>query len=404
MSKPVPNVEIEDVLSSIRRLVSTSDRVERAAPEAEAGATDKLVLTPSLRIDDTVGKGASSAEEAPEEQGDTSGISEDSRSDDEVSERASVESAAEQALEHGDEFLAFVKETDVPEDGQAEASSDAEPSADDALQEPEGSLSEGIDGDPDVEEEVSATDASDDDADGDLTLDLAESPEFEDQMPDQDTANNLQRRAAEFEAIVAKTVDQWDPDGTTQDENAAVSGGPVPWQDEDDQAPNDATVIDDPLSIFDQDEQMAADEPSEGMLSGGATAAEASSETEAPENPVAEEVSDAVDAELCDDEVDESAAPPNEALLLDAESMPFEFRSHATAALQGALNASVERELGEAALAKEEALLDEEMLRDMVSDIVRQELQGALGERITRNVRKLVRREIHRALASRELD
>ncbi|WP_258087685.1 hypothetical protein, partial [Xenorhabdus bovienii] len=67
------------------------------------------------------------------------------------------------------------------------------------------------------------------------------------------------------------------------------------------------------------------------------------------------------------------------------------------------MNVSVERELGEAALAKEEALLDEEMLRDMVSDIVRQELQGALGERITRNVRKLVRREIHRALASREL-
>ena len=48
--------------------------------------------------------------------------------------------------------------------------------------------------------------------------------------------------------------------------------------------------------------------------------------------------------------------------------------------------------------------LDEEMLREMVADIVRQELQGALGERITRNVRKLVRREIHRALAARELE
>ncbi|MDP7152525.1 MAG: hypothetical protein QGI70_16345, partial [Paracoccaceae bacterium] len=44
-------------------------------------------------------------------------------------------------------------------------------------------------------------------------------------------------------------------------------------------------------------------------------------------------------------------------------------------------------------------VLDEEMLRGMVHDIVRQELQGVLGERITRNVRKLVRREIQRAFS-----
>ncbi len=48
--------------------------------------------------------------------------------------------------------------------------------------------------------------------------------------------------------------------------------------------------------------------------------------------------------------------------------------------------------------------VDENMLREIVADIVRSELQGALGERITRNVRKLVRREIHSALAARSLD
>ena len=51
-----------------------------------------------------------------------------------------------------------------------------------------------------------------------------------------------------------------------------------------------------------------------------------------------------------------------------------------------------------------EAVLDEDMLRDLVGEIVRQELQGPLGERITRNVRKLVRREINRALSSRQAD
>ena len=50
------------------------------------------------------------------------------------------------------------------------------------------------------------------------------------------------------------------------------------------------------------------------------------------------------------------------------------------------------------------AVIGEEDLRRMVSEIVRQELQGALGERITRNVRKLVRREIHRVILSQDFD
>jgi hypothetical protein len=43
---------------------------------------------------------------------------------------------------------------------------------------------------------------------------------------------------------------------------------------------------------------------------------------------------------------------------------------------------------------------DEEVLRDLVRDLIREELHGALGERITRNVRKLVRAEIARALTA----
>lgn len=49
-------------------------------------------------------------------------------------------------------------------------------------------------------------------------------------------------------------------------------------------------------------------------------------------------------------------------------------------------------------------LVDEDGLRDMIADVVRQELSGELGERITRNVRKLVRREIRQILASEDLD
>jgi hypothetical protein len=49
-------------------------------------------------------------------------------------------------------------------------------------------------------------------------------------------------------------------------------------------------------------------------------------------------------------------------------------------------------------------LFDAEALRDLVRDVLREELQGPLGERITRNIRKLVRAEIARALAAQDLD
>ena len=55
-------------------------------------------------------------------------------------------------------------------------------------------------------------------------------------------------------------------------------------------------------------------------------------------------------------------------------------------------------------LLAEAPLLDEAALRELIADIVREELQGALGERITRNVRKLVRREIHRAMTIQDLE
>ena len=47
---------------------------------------------------------------------------------------------------------------------------------------------------------------------------------------------------------------------------------------------------------------------------------------------------------------------------------------------------------------------DEIALRRLVSEMIRDELQGELGERITRNVRKLIQREIKRALEDSKSD
>jgi len=64
----------------------------------------------------------------------------------------------------------------------------------------------------------------------------------------------------------------------------------------------------------------------------------------------------------------------------------------------------IEDDLAAGLFAGDNPEFDEEALREMISEIVRQELQGALGERITRNVRKLVRREINRVLAAQDFD
>jgi hypothetical protein len=55
-------------------------------------------------------------------------------------------------------------------------------------------------------------------------------------------------------------------------------------------------------------------------------------------------------------------------------------------------------------LSAPEVLFDEDVLRAMVQAIFREEMAGPMGERITRNIRKLVRAEVGRMLAAHELE
>ncbi len=59
---------------------------------------------------------------------------------------------------------------------------------------------------------------------------------------------------------------------------------------------------------------------------------------------------------------------------------------------------------GEQGPAEDELVIDEDTLRELVSQLVRAELKGRIGERITRNIRRMVRREIKLALSVREID
>ena len=51
-----------------------------------------------------------------------------------------------------------------------------------------------------------------------------------------------------------------------------------------------------------------------------------------------------------------------------------------------------------------QGVLDEDHLREIITQVVREELSGHLGERITRNVRKLVRRELRQLMATDDFE
>ena len=316
MSDPVTNAEIEDVLSSIRRLVSTDDREQSDAPKAVSDEQDKLVLTPSQRVD-----------EAPQE--------------DEIPEAAT--SLAQYAIE-------AEAESDTSETGETTvemAQGEDDTPVDDVVKDHAGMPEfKHQEIDENKAQEAGAEGGDDHEPESGMTDEIAESAQDEGDHTAEGKGKtpDLQARIASVEAALVGRDDEWEPDG---EDDGAYAGGkvtPLEWEDHrQDEVPEAAQTR------F----EAAYDEGFEP-------------ETEA----FADEFTPSATQQ--DDHLDEvSPEAPAEA--------EDEWQ------LQG-------------------DILDEEALRDMVSEIVRQELQGALGERITRNVRKLVRREIHRALASQDFE
>ncbi|PIE09317.1 MAG: hypothetical protein CSA72_13065 [Rhodobacterales bacterium] len=283
MSDPVTNVEVEDVLSSIRRLLADGQSAapaettgaDRRAPEAE----EKLVLTPEFRVGESRG-------DAP------------------------VESAAPLVL---DSPLTPEPELVVPsvhqigEDADTLADGCAEPSHETVSQE------EAVqDSDPDSLAERRA---------------------------------RLEATIAELEAAVAGEDTEWEPDGSEEAEDAQFVMPSTLARDLN--AVEDADLADPDPAKPEPELETAGDEPADD---------------------------EAEDIPFVADPVGTDAAVPS-----DAEHDEL------------------------AAYLADSAAIDDDKLQAMVAEAVRAELQGVLGERITRNVRKLVRREIYRIIASEDL-
>ena len=296
MSEPMSSTEIEDVLSSIRRLVSDD---MRPAPKVTAAPGDKLILTPALRVVQT-----------------------------EAEPLNPVASAAVSPM--------------------------AEPQA---LTEPR----------PLIEPRPLAEPQR-----------LAEPRPMFVAVP---RSNLLDLPRSGLGGVVASV-------------SAAVDAAPDDWEAETgDSAPQPDATLANPWSL---DEALAADEA------------------------VAERSVDAAPADPFEEHAPEAAMhaqtpawAQEDDLIQDGEAEPATAPLHGTvepdAVWADAAEASVLAALAEPDVAEPDAFelgmrFDEDVLHELVRDMLREELAGKMGERITRNIRKLVRAEIARALAAQEFE
>lgn len=110
----------------------------------------------------------------------------------------------------------------------------------------------------------------------------------------------------------------------------------------------------------------------------------------------------------------EELAPPEMASELRAKSKAAQGKAHPSAQNAQAQDPRAKSKASEeggffsdaidhADLPESRTALSDRELRALIGEIIREELQGALGERLTRNMRKLVRREMHRALLAHHM-
>ncbi|ATF17684.1 hypothetical protein [Phaeobacter gallaeciensis] len=468
MSEPVTQAEIEDVLSSIRRLVSEDSRTAgtslgkgaeaalaaqitkpvpapsggqgTAAPGSANGATKgssqpvtRLVLTPALRVPESKLTPVAPAPENPA-----------------VASTTAVAGAASADSDHRSEEAADIApgpEADPSGKDRFEALLAA-----DAIEfwtEPQDLIAQGIalhDNDPGNEDlaffnGIAAATAADEAAD-----EVAETPAAAAAVPDAPTSPaevtlNTEAPWTDPTATLYQAAASTDHDDRAQAEDpnpaaspakpasqlnpkvgavvqklaemeAANTSRPVLWEPDGSRDTPYAGSDLETLAWDEQDSDTNAEGQTESVDQTLTTVADATITSEGSDTQAETAQIDSAP------QIEPSAPQPEQHTQAEAPAVDTAIEENTSSDIPAAPAASttdsVDRDLLETsvtetalealdALGSDESFLDEHALRELVSEIVREELQGALGERITRNVRKLVRREIHRALSAQNL-
>ncbi|WP_147124283.1 hypothetical protein [Shimia ponticola] len=376
MSDPVTNVEIEDVLSSIRRLVSEDTRAanpDHAPSAAPVRPPEALVLTQEHRVVEAPAPAAQVSETARSIVKSSTRL-ELERAIAELEAAVGLEDAATTTEEHSEhDETSYEDDLDwdapigravdgTPSDAEFQAADDVEADAEQAGEDA---------GEPETSDAEAVEDAEEVWADADDNPRIDEPAD--ETIVEEEDASDAQTAEVEADSETYALDTETSTDGSedlSAEEffaDAATDGG---------LAPEDALEDDEP------EQQVSVEVSSVGDASGAAEPSDIprSDPIVTPflrqrrePDPVESTEYVAFVEDTSDDHGGVAHDPFDDEYLEDSVNDPFA-----------------------------EQVIDEAMLRDLVADIVRQELQGELGERITRNVRKLVRREINRALAGQD--
>ncbi len=233
-------------------------------------------------------------------------------------------------------------------------------------------------------------------------------------------SQRLEDRIAELEAAVSKTPDDWEPDGSEDQAqhrpDRIVYSRPPESQPRTPRRTSRITLLE---AASDGTMEPPKGAPEEPISTPVMTSADVEAMTR---EAVVDEVSKTTTFDdALKEAVDKSLAPATEreAPLESRQSEPPKDAANDSGVQQAVVTpppASPEPKAPEVVqpveVERAETVQDasaafsasEETLRPIVRQLLREELQGEMGERITRNVRKLVRQEIQRALAAEGLD
>jgi len=446
MSNPVTNVEIEDVLSSIRRLVAEGEKTMRDRSAQEEGAVTppgKLVLTPAHRVpteEAPAPQGArstpvahrSDAQPAPVGQSTRPANTPQTAPDENIKNDAegtevSVKPVFDRAkLEAADvPFDRASLEATIAELEAAvnEQQDDFEPDGSEVIPNPdaarnwaEAGFKTGAEPDDNTERHANAEDdeeaarwdaapvagAPRDVPPQGQIIDWTAIPEFEPSSPAGPLSAEGETETSEAAAVGADAgigggEERQTSARSTEEQLDDPSPEPSGEAEPDEAAPNDADFL--RRSARESVAKAVAAHIARQNLDAAPTitksnddVAEDESSGDAPEISFRHNAPDTAPQAVTKDD-----APISHAGAL-ADPGTAEPGDDLRVASDDGLDEALERYLSNTGNPQEDAL------RELVHEMVRDELRGQLGERITRNVRRLVRREIHRMLTSQDFD
>lgn len=381
MADAVKSDEIEDVLSSIRRLVSEhqppvrSESVAAQDPaptshdvisdDAAMAPTDRLLLTPALRVTDPEDPWVPVVPRAD----DSAQTTENRSQEADIDREDGADWAQELWAETGEE-------QEAAPDIRADHALDPQLQSDQWEQSTPAA-------DPDVQDSEADRLESPVDATEGLLQEVTSEPTDGDDIPD--VPLSFIRST--------KSVSDYEP----EEDNDALSGGDLPTPTlklAEARAAHAGDQHDDTPRVK---VEIVRTPPAREAANTAETEIVQSAKGAEEPQPVAMPGTDAQDMASTKDRAEggvadlwseETEAPPEPLPMQEAEGDPVE-------------------DLGEAPFTfpdDSDGFVDEEALRAIIAEVVREELQGEMGVRITRNVRKLVRREIRIALTAQDIE